>query len=104
MLRAGTPTVTNYALQPSAYRILLYRAGKSGHYWPISIRQPLPPIGIPLRGKDADVPLDLNAVLRSAYDHAAYDLSTDYAREPSPPLIGADKTWADKLLRAQGLR
>ena len=48
LLRAGTPTVTNYALQPSAYRILLYRAGKSGHYWPISIRQPLPPIGIPL--------------------------------------------------------
>jgi len=104
LLRAGTPTVMRSALEPSDYRVLLFRARKFGKYWPINIQQPLPLIGVPLRDKDADVPLDLNAVLRSAYENAAYDLSIDYKREPTPRLKGADKTWADKLLRECGQR
>jgi hypothetical protein len=104
LLRAGLPSVARTALKASDYRVLRYRARKSGQYWPISIRQVLPPIGVPLRGKDADVPLDLNTVLRAAYENAAYDLSIDYTRDASPPLRGPDKTWADRLLRSQGLR
>jgi hypothetical protein len=59
----------------------------------------LPVIGIPLRGKDPDVPLDLGAVFRTVYDRAAYDLSLDYRKEPRPPLEAGDAVWARQLLR-----
>jgi len=106
LLRAGDPSVTRPPLVPSDYRILVWRGGerRRGNYWPVSVRQALPVIGIPLRGKDADVPLDLNAVLGSAYETAAYGVSIDYRREPEPPLPREDAAWAAKLLREQGLR
>ncbi len=58
-----------------------------------------PVIGIPLRGKDHDVPLDLGAVLKRVYERAAYDLSIDYRKPPTPALKGKDATWARQLIR-----
>jgi hypothetical protein len=106
LLRAGIPSVTRPPLVPSDYRILVSRAGKRSRarYWPVSVREPLPVIGIPLRGKDPDVPLDLGAVLATAYDHGAYDVSIDYRDEPTPPLSADDAVWANDLLRQRGLR
>jgi hypothetical protein len=106
LLRAGAPSMARLARTPCDYRIVVSRGEdrRHGKFWPVSIRQPLPVIGIPLRGKDADVPLDLGAVLRAGYDNAGYDLSLDYRREPEPPLDRADAAWTAKLLRAQGLR
>jgi hypothetical protein len=106
LLRAGTPSVTRPPLVPSDYRILVSRARKRtrARYWPVSVREPLPVIGIPLRGKDPDVPLDLSAVLKAAYEHGAYDVSIDYREEATPPLEADDAAWADGLLRQQGLR
>jgi hypothetical protein len=101
LLRAGDPSVTHPPLVPSDYRVLVSRAGqrKQARYWPIGVRQTLPVIGIPLRGKDPDVPLDLGAVFRTVYDRAAYDLSLDYRKEPRPPLEAGDAVWARQLLR-----
>ncbi len=106
LLRAGVPSVTNPPLAPSDYRILVSRAGqrKAARYWPVSIRQPLPVIGIPLREPDDDVPLDLGCVLNGAYDDGAYDLSIDYRKKPDPPLQTDHAKWADRLLRERGLR
>jgi hypothetical protein len=105
LLRAGEPSAARLARAICDYRILVARSeDRRGRFWPLSLRQPLPIIGIPLRGEDADVPLDLNAVLRAGYDNAAYDLSIDYRREPEPPLDSADAAWASKLLRARRLR
>ena len=72
--------------------------------WAISIRQQLPFIGIPLRGNDPDVPLDLAAVLDGVYDGGAYDRSIDYSKAPDPPLRPSDAKWANKLLREKGLK
>ena len=106
LLRAGEPTLARLARADCDYRIVVARCQESsyGKFWPVNIRQALPVIGIPLRGKDADVPLDLNAVLRAAYDNAAYDVSIDYRRDPVPPLSREDAAWAAKLLRTHGLR
>ncbi|HZZ78926.1 MAG TPA: DUF4058 family protein, partial [Gemmataceae bacterium] len=60
--------------------------------------------GIPLRHPDADVPLDLGAALRAAYERAGYDASVDYELPPAPRLSKEDARWADKLLRAKKLR
>jgi hypothetical protein len=105
LLRAGVPSVTDPPLQPSSdYRVLVSRADQrtQTRYWAISVRQALPEIPIPLRGKDPEVPLDLGAVFRSGYDRAAYDASVDYRKEPQPPLEGDDAKWARQLLRGTG--
>jgi hypothetical protein len=101
LLRGGTPSVTDPPLRSSDYRILISRGDQRTRtrYWPVSLRQPLPVIPIPLRGKDPEAPLDLGAVFRAGYDRAGYDLSTDYRKEPQPPLKGEDAKWARALLR-----
>ena len=105
LLRAGDPSVTRPPLVPSDYRVLVSRAGQRTRavYWPISVRQALPVVGIPLRGKDPDVPLDLGSVFKTVYDRAAYDASVDYRQDPQPPLDEEDTTWARELLRQQGI-
>jgi hypothetical protein len=104
LLRSGTPSFRG--LQPSDYRLVVSRAGERARarYWPVSLRHPLPVIGIPLRKPDPDVPLDLGAVLRAVYDIGAYDLSIDYSQPPEPPLEGKDAAWADRLLKKNKLR
>jgi hypothetical protein len=107
LLRAGTPSVTDPPLRPASdYRVLVSRADQRTRtcYWPISVRQALPVIRIPLRGKDSEVPLDLGAVFSSVYDRAAYDASVNYRKEPQPPLEGDDAKWARELLRKAGGR
>ncbi len=106
LLRAGEQSLTRLRRVPCDYRLTVSRGDdrRHGHYWPVSVRQALPLIGIPLRKPDADVPLDLNAVLAAAYDHGAYDLSVNYRRPPVPPLSPEDAAWAEKLLRRAGLR
>jgi hypothetical protein len=106
LLRAGTPSLDRLAIASSDYRIVVSRGEnwRRARFWPVSVRQKLPVIGIPLGGKDPDVPLDLGAVLSTSYDNAGYDISTDYRRDPVPPLSREDAAWAAKLLREQGLR
>jgi hypothetical protein len=106
LLRAGIPSVSNVSTVRSDYRVLVSRAGQraNARCWPISVRQKLPVIGVPLRQPDPDAPLDLGAVLSATYDDAAYDLSIDYGRKPVPPLKSADAIWAERLLRDRKVR
>jgi len=71
--------------------------------YPISLRQPLPTINIPLRATDEDVQLNLQAVIDQCYRNGGYE-DTDYRQEPDPPLGTADQAWADELLRGKSLR
>lgn len=106
LLRSGVSSVTDPPLQPSDYRILISRSNDRTrtHDWPVSIREPLPTITIPLRGKDPEVALDLSAVFRSVYARTAYDVWVDYRLDPQPPRETDDAIWANELLREHGLR
>jgi len=103
LLRSKDPSIPNPPLRPCDYRVLVSRGNDryNGRYWSITVRQQLPVIGIPLKGKDPDVPLNLGAALTTGYDNAAYDSSIDYTKPPSPPLGTDDARWAGKLLRAK---
>ena len=57
-----------------------------------------------MRPEDEDAPLDLQEVLNTAYDRAAYDMAVNYRREPVPPLNEAQQQWAHALLQSRGLR
>jgi hypothetical protein len=106
LLRAGVPSLDRPRYRSSDYRILVSRANERARarYWAIDVRQALPVIGVPLRSPDDDVPLDMGAVLRAAYDHGAYDVSIDYSRPADPPLTREDAAWADRLLRQHKVR
>ena len=106
LLRAGRSLDVRRRLRPHHYLVHISKLDQRPHgaLWPIPLSQRLPVIPIPLRPEDADVPLDLQAVLTTAYDRAAYDLEIDYRADPVPPLDGAWAEWADRLLRDKGLR
>jgi hypothetical protein len=106
LLRAGRRAVTSRKIAQSDYFVHVSRNEKrpKGLLWPISLRQPLPAITIPLREGDKDASLDLQSVLTTAYDRAAYDLQIDYRKEPNPPLTSELAKWAHDLLAERKLR
>jgi hypothetical protein len=68
------------------------------------LRDRLPAIRVPLRGGDADVVLDLQALLDRSYRSAGYGRTINYRSDPIPPLDADDAAWADALLRDAGRR
>jgi len=105
LLREGDRSVIPL-LPPSDYWAFLCRAEDRPrtHGWPVSLRDKLPVIGVPLAKKDPDAPLDLGKVLNSVYDQAGYAYLLDYTVPPEPPLRPIDAKWANALLRQKGLR
>ena len=102
LLRKGVPSVTDPPLRASDYRILISRADqrmRTRLHQPIGVRQALPEIRIPLRGKNAEVSLDLGAVFHRVYDRAAYDASVDYRKAPSHPWKARTRTGPENCFR-----
>lgn len=86
--------------------VCLHRGGQGNRceVWPITLRQPLPRIRVPLADGDPDVVLDLQTVFNRCYDEGAYTRRLDYRGEPTPSLDGDDAAWAEQLLRTKGVR
>jgi Protein of unknown function (DUF4058) len=91
-------------LPQAHYLVMVCKAGErpNSSVWPISVRQTLPTIPIPLLHPDPPVPLDLGQALRAAYERARYDLRVDYRKPPVPRLSSADAAWAAALIRPSG--
>lgn len=93
-------------------------AGRTGHMacvrratrrgqaevYPLPLWQRLPIVKVPLRPDDADVPLDLQSLVEQCYRNGGYEGTLNYAVDPDPPLLGAEKDWAEKFLHEKGLR
>ena len=106
LLRDGEPIHVRELRPEADYFVHVSRrdARPKGYVCPIQISQQLPVIFIPLKAGDEDGSLDLQSVLTTVYDRAAYDLAVDYHKNPMPPLHSDDATWADTLLKEKGLR
>ena len=70
--------------------------------YPISLREKLPTIRIPLRETDPDVPLDLQSLLNRAFETGRYRQAA-HQRPLDPPLSEEDQIWAAELLKGAGL-
>jgi hypothetical protein len=79
------------------------RPGKAEVYL-VSLEDRLPAIKVPLRPRDADVRLDLQALLEQVYQRGRYEGDIDYTKDPDPPLSPQGAAWVDDLLRQKGLR
>ncbi|MBS1251592.1 MAG: hypothetical protein MAG451_00625 [Anaerolineales bacterium] len=111
LLREGVHTVAVPAShliphQPWRYLINISRAGLRGQaeVYPLTLRQRLPRIVIPLMSPDPDAVVDLQVVFDQCYANGAYADVIDYTAEPSTPLSPDDAAWADELLQKESLR
>lgn len=111
LLREGPHTVCAplEALREEAnwdYLVTLHEWWRPEYYlfWPVSLRDRLPRVRVPLTPEIEPVTLDLQEVLEQAYDTGRFGTRVVYSGEPSPPLSRADSSWADGLLLEKGLR
>ncbi len=87
-------------LPPIDYCVLVSRRQRRPNVdlWPLTLRDPLPHLPIPVRRGDSEPLIDLRAVLDRVYDEAGYGPRL-YRTDPDPPLSPADAEWAAGLLR-----
>src|SRR5579859_3766044 len=91
LLRRGSRPLAHPRVPETAYLIALTRAHSgSTAIWPLTLRDSLPDVPIPLHPPDGDRVLELGAALAAIYDEAGYDLSIDYQAQPPPPPLSAD--------------
>lgn len=83
------------------YYALLKRAGvHEAEVWPMSVREPLPTIAVPLPPGQDDVPLDLQATIDLLFERYRYAELLDYRRAPpAPPFTQDDATWMAARVR-----
>ncbi|WP_226587182.1 DUF4058 family protein [Microseira wollei] len=82
------------------YRILICRGESpsetlrerrpTGELYAFSLRQPIPPVPIPLSVGEVEPILDLQPLLNRVYEKGRYHLAIDYTQPPQPPLSEAD--------------
>ena len=106
LIREGAPMPVYHAERMGQYRILVSRGNRRPHaeLFPFTIREPIPPIRIPLLRTEEEPEVDLGTLLRDLYDRAGYDLRIDYSRDPIPPLDPEDSRWIHELLAGSSLR
>jgi hypothetical protein len=100
LLRGGERLPTIEPLPPADYYAFVCRSQRrlKAEVSAWSLRQPLPPLPIPLSGDDPDVVLDLQAIFNTVYDRAGYDYSLDYRHPIEPPLSDADASWVQQVM------
>jgi hypothetical protein len=88
------------------YMVCVRRATRrwQAEVYPMPLWERLPAVKIPLRPDDADVTLDLQALVDQCYGNGAYEGTLNYVADPDPPLQGADLDWAAEWLHEKGLR
>jgi hypothetical protein len=104
LVRAGERvTLAERHLSPesrSTYQVSVYRATSAVVYevYPIQLREQLPAFRVPLRDKDEDAVLNLQALIEMVYENGEYADDIDYRRPCEPPLAPDDLAWLETLL------
>lgn len=96
-------------LPPAPYFIFVARKtglGRNEEGYPLRLQDPLPVIGLPLGPPRPDLPLDLAAAFRAAYDLSVRPGSIHYEKEevPEPALDVADAAWVKSVAQTRKAR
>ena len=103
-LRAGTrPALGDPAPAVADFYVLVNRASDRPRLgiWPISVRDALPPIPVPIDDGVPDLILDLRSACNRVYEEGRYEDQLDYSIPPHVPLREPDATWARDLLASR---
>jgi hypothetical protein len=96
-------------LPPTPYFIFVARKtglGRNEEGYPLRLQDPLPVVGLPLGPPRPELPLDLAAAFRAAYDLSIRPGSVNYERETPPPpsLDVPDAAWVRSVATARKAR
>lgn len=101
LLRAGESM--DIRPRPTSHYSILVSQGwerPKARLYSFSIREPVPPVMVPLRRSESGALLRLGDLLIQVYERARYDLRVDYRLPPpDPPLSPEDSAWVQALLR-----
>ncbi len=101
LLTAGERTRLARPLPDGNYYVMVFRGDRAPdvdvYAW--SLPDLLPTVPIPLRQPDPDVPLDLAAVLRIAYERGRYGRKLRYDRAPAGAFDGPTTDWITAVTR-----
>ncbi len=99
LLRGG-PRLPAETLPVCDYLVLVSPGSNLPHagVWPISLRDTLPVVPIPLTTEDGSAGVDLQAIFTKAFDEGGYAPAI-HQGEPETPLKSKDAAWAEGLLR-----
>ena len=99
LLRVGTSMIKLEKIQHD-YSIFVspMHLRSRAHFYPFSVRDPIPAFKLPLQADDEEPIVDMNQILHELYDRAGYDLRINYGAEPMPTFEGEDAKWIEKLL------
>ena len=108
LLRAGeNPSRTLFPELPrTPYFVFVARkteTGRNEEGYPLRLQDPLPVLGLPLGPGRPDLPLDLAAAFRSAYDlsyRSSWLRAYRDRQVPDPPLDAEDQTWVTQVLES----
>ena len=104
LLRGGERLPMAGPLPKGDYYVYVGRAGRRPRgqivAWPL--RWPLPTVSVPLLPPDPEVPLDLQAVFRAAYEPSLYDRRLPYEQALLPGLSREDEDWVRLRLLDSG--
>ena len=101
LLRSGVrPPLGNPAPPIGDYYALVNRAEEPSllRIWPISVRDSLPLVPVPLDPGEPEVLLDLRSAMDHVYDKGRYSEQLDYTKPPVPALREPDDAWGRQLL------
>jgi hypothetical protein len=67
-------------------------------FWTFGVREPLPPVPVPLTEEVPAVPLDLRACLDRVYDETRFASELHYDEPLAPRLGKSDAAWLNAIL------
>jgi hypothetical protein len=84
------------------YVIVVSRRPRFCEFYPATVRERLPRVGIPLAHGDPDVALDLQAVFQRCWEAGPYPALLRYDGPPPGRMSEEDRTWCLQQLSAAG--
>lgn len=95
LLLVGKRLATPVLLPPGDFYAIVTRAERNDRLevYPLSVRQPLPKIRVPLRAKEPDLALDLAEVLARTYEAGRYDRLLRHSQPVELQLSPSDVAW-----------
>lgn len=101
LLRANPPMPMIGTLEQVDYRIVVSRSSlrPAADLYGFGVREAIPDFPLPLKPEDAELVVNLQAIVDRVYDFGSYDVRIDY-RQPIPPpaLSKLDQQWVDEVL------
>ena len=91
---------------PASYYVYLSRTERRPftQIWPVSLRQRLPAVPVPLLSPDPDVVLDLQVAVDACFALVSYERLLDYTSPPPPPPLDTTASeWIASCLEVFGL-